>query len=150
MRMQWIEQPESAALQIKVVHVDLVERSNDGLVHTIGVVGPIDAEGRLHNGDVDVELDAGGDTRGEVRVGGELQLCLLVHEWEILVDIGDARGVQFQCILVKNARGAGVDKQSHTHRPDKRDTVFNVSDALHIATGEGDGVHHERDSEASG
>src|ERR1700739_3594137 len=59
-RMQWIGQPQGLASAPEGLQIDPVERSNDGFVHAQGVVGPIHAERRLHDRQIDIELDARG------------------------------------------------------------------------------------------
>src|SRR5271170_6341588 len=86
-RMQRIEQAERLASAVQIGQVDLVERRNDRVMEPQRVIRPVDAEWRLYDRNVYVELDAHGIADVKVCPRRDLQLLPLIHQRELLVDV---------------------------------------------------------------
>ena len=71
---RWIDAIEGMLEIGDVFRLDEWRRRNDLRVQAIEIVGVVDAEGRLHDGKLHAELNAGGAAHAEIGAAGDAQL----------------------------------------------------------------------------
>src|ERR1700687_5532733 len=138
--MQRVQKSQVVTGNCQVPLVDLGKRRIKSLMDAQRVVGVIDPERRLHDRQVDVELDSGGVAKFEVRTRRDCQLPLLVSQREIVIDIIYASLIQSKRASVQDAIGSKIREEGHADGPSDRDTVFQITDTLNVASGKSDGV----------
>src|ERR1700675_5009655 len=124
-------------------------------MQAIDIVGVVDAEGRLHDGELHAKLNAGRAAQAEIGSGGNGEFAGQMRVWKLTRKAwrvglrGIERGrIQMQGAGIQDSIGAPVEEQRSMNRPDKGNAVFNISGSLQIAPGKRGRVGEHRDGEA--
>src|SRR5262249_30623319 len=117
--------------------LDEVRRSQELLVQAMNVVGVVDAEGRLDDGQLHDELDAGGTPQAKIGSPSDAQLAeelaRIASVRKSVVEIDKPARIELQTALFDDARRAAVEEQHGLHGTDKWNAIFGVTVALQVA-----------------
>src|SRR6185437_12371347 len=107
------------------------------------IVGVINPEGRLHDGELNQELDSGRGVRGEIRAGDQLQVrwdhrVRELRVRKLLLQLREGRRIELQLRRAQRAVDREVVEKVHFEvRTDQRNPVLEIRDRLEIAAGPG-------------
>src|ERR1700682_486935 len=114
------------------------------------VIGVINAERRLNDGQIDVEFNAGGSAQLEIRARSNLQLCLLILQWKQVIDVVYAGLIQPQSAPTNNSHSSRIQKKGHAHWAGNRNAILEIANTLQIAARKCNCIGENRNGKATG